>query len=76
MALDRVVLTRKEHNEFKHLCGWTGVEVELFSNFCLVSCEKARECQLGHCVKPADEMSDEVYINAVDWWIRLGRWVV
>lgn len=74
--MKRVILSEEEHRNFEHLCGRTGVEVEVMGDFCLTTCDILRDCLLNHCVKPADLLSDERFEWAVDRFIEFGRRVV
>lgn len=73
VIMDRVVLTKEEHLNYRHLCGRTGAEVELMGDLCFTICEILRDCLLDHCLKPLDLLSDIELEISVD---RLMKWVM
>lgn len=67
------VMTMKEHKNFVHLCGRTGIETEVMYAFCKTTCPILRDCLLNHCVKPADQLSQKRFEWTVDRLIEFYR---
>jgi predicted amidophosphoribosyltransferase len=73
LGQNRVVLTKEEHLNFKHLCGRTGADVEKMGDFCWTTCEILKDCLLNHCVKPADLLPEERFVWSVDRLVEIAR---